>query len=105
MAANLRRWARDAVGANRHAPGVGHPEFVDAGWPQMKNLFKSVRMAFRAPRGPASPMPDASERAIARRVVRTTSTGNVRLQRGQYVMREDVDREYERVKSYNFRDA
>ena len=81
------------------------PSSLTLAGPKMKNLFKSVRMAFRAPRGPASPMPDASERAIARRVVRTTSTGNVRLQRGQYVMREDVNREYERVKSYNFRDA
>ena len=71
----------------------------------MRNLMKSVRIAFRSPRGPDFQMSDDSERAIARRVVSKISTGNVRLQRGQYTTKEDIDREYERVKSHNFKDA
>ena len=41
-------------------------------------------------------------REIARNVVRSTSTGNYRLHRGQYVTRRDLDRELERVKEYRF---
>ena len=39
---------------------------------------------------------------IARNVVKRTATGNVRLQLGAFVTKQDLDREYERVKSYKF---
>jgi hypothetical protein len=37
------------------------------------------------------------ENEIARRVVARFSRGNIRLQRGQYLTREDIDRRLERI--------
>ena len=39
---------------------------------------------------------------IARGVVRRVAPGNVRLQRGQYLTREDMDQRLELLKGYKF---
>ena len=70
----------------------------------MKSLIKSARLAFRAPA--ALPLPPSAEsrRQTSEKIVRSLARGNIRLQRGDYVTKEDIDREYERIKSYQFDD-
>ena len=60
--------------------------------------------AFRAPR-PIRSSTEESKRTIAKSVVRRAATGNVRLQLGNFVTKEDLDQQYERVTSYRFNDA
>ena len=51
----------------------------------------------------ASAVPAVADKDdIARNVVKRTSTGNVRLQLGAFVTKQDLDSEYERLKSYRF---
>ena len=64
-------------------------------------MFRRVVAAFRAPKRVTS-SPDESKRAIAKDVVQRTATGNVRLQLGSFVTKEDLNRQYERLKSYRF---
>ena len=69
----------------------------------MRGIIKAFQRAFR---------PTVSDRRIrssesvgrevARSVVKRTAIGSVRLQRGQYVNRKDVDRKWEQVKDYRF---
>lgn len=47
---------------------------------------------------------DESRREAERRVVSRFATGNIRLQRGEYSTREDIDRVYEKIKSASFQD-
>ena len=60
--------------------------------------------AFRAPDRQPSPT-DESKRRIARSVVQRVATGNVRLQRGEFATKADLDRQYERAVAVNFEDA
>lgn len=60
--------------------------------------------AFRAPDRPPPPT-DESKRRIARSVVQRVATGNVRLQRGEFATKEELDRQYERVVAVSFEDA
>ena len=60
--------------------------------------------AFRAPERQPSPT-DESRRRIARNTVRRVTTGNVRLQRGEFATKEELDRQYERVVAMHFDDA
>ena len=64
-------------------------------------MFRRVVAAFRAPRRAPSAT-NESRRAIARDVVRRTATGNVRLQLGSFVTKEELNRQYERLKAYRF---
>ena len=67
-------------------------------------MIRNLLDAFRAPDRQPSPT-DESRRRIARHVVRRVSTGNVRLQRGEFTTKEDLDRQYERVVAVSFDDA
>ncbi len=44
---------------------------------------------------------EAVKKEIARGVVRRTATGNVSLQRGRYLTREEIDERLEKVKGYS----
>ena len=44
---------------------------------------------------------DETRRLAAKRVVQEVATGNVHLQFGKFNTRDDIDRLYERVKSYD----
>ena len=64
----------------------------------MKKLIQAARSAFGVRTRPAPPASDESERRETdRRIVSSLSSGNVRLQQGQFTTREDIDRERERV--------
>lgn len=39
---------------------------------------------------------------VAKGIVQRNATGNVRLQRGQYLTQEQADENFERVKEYSF---
>ena len=66
--------------------------------PPMKKLIQAARSAFGVRTRPAPPASDESKRhATDRRIVSHLSSGNVRLQQGQFTTREDIDRERERV--------
>lgn len=67
-------------------------------------MLRILIAAFRAPKQIPSSA-DESKQKIARDVVRRTATGNVRLQLGNFATKDDLDRQYERVKSYKFNDA
>ena len=66
----------------------------------MRTLLDRVRATLRT-LGPI-PNRDESSRQAAGEVVRDMATGNVHLQHGDYATRQDIDRQYESVKSYNF---
>ena len=66
----------------------------------IRNLIDAFRTPDRQP-----PPTDESRRRIAQSVVRRVATGNVRLQRGEFATKEDLDRQYERVTAVNFDDA
>ena len=44
------------------------------------------------------------EKEVARRTVMRVATGNIRLQRGQYVTKENTDQRWEKVKNHRFAD-
>ena len=69
----------------------------------MARLMRVLRSAFRSPASkPRIRDHEAVKDEIARGVVRSTATGNVRLQRGQYLTSEEVAKELKRVKGYSF---
>ena len=70
----------------------------------LSKLLKRAKTAFSPPRPPANPLSDKSKERAAKFAVRETATGNIRLQRGEYDTRADVDRRYERIKSHKFDD-
>ena len=39
---------------------------------------------------------------ITRNVVSQVATGNIRLQRGEYVTKEDLDKQFDHIKSLQF---
>ncbi|MDE0105537.1 MAG: hypothetical protein OXN89_24430 [Bryobacterales bacterium] len=45
------------------------------------------------------------KKEIARGVVSRVATGNFRLQRGQYLTRQDMDQRLERLKDFKFDEA
>ena len=47
---------------------------------------------------------EEDRRKADRHIVMRLSSGNIRLQRGEYVTKEDLDKQYERVKALNFDD-
>lgn len=69
----------------------------------MSRIIRGLRSAFH------STVTDSRDRdhevvkkEIARGVVRRTATGNVSLQRGRYLTREEIDERLEKVKGYVF---
>ena len=64
----------------------------------MKKLIQAARSAFGVRPRPAPPASNESKRRETdKRIVSDLSSGNVRLQQGQFTTREDIDRERERV--------
>ena len=63
-------------------------------------LLRFIRVAFWSPRITNSGVKD--EARISKQIVQRLSHGNIRLQRGEYITKKDIDKEYERVKSFNF---
>lgn len=66
------------------------------------NILNMIRLAFWRPKLPEDP--EKAKRASVRRIVSRLARGNVRLRRGQYVTREDLERQRERVISCDFTD-
>ena len=66
-------------------------------------VFRHFKSAFQSSGGdgPIRSHEEVSEE-VARGIVGRSATGSVRLQRGQYVTREGMDQELERVKEYDF---
>ena len=64
------------------------------------SLMRFIRLALHSPK--VTTRTEEDRRLADRRVVSRLSSGNVRLQRGEYVTREDIEEQYERVKSFNF---
>ncbi len=67
------------------------------------SILSTIRFAFRRPASPLSDTEFAKlERDIDKSIVTRLSTGNIRLQRGEYLTEEDVAKEYERIKDLKF---
>lgn len=64
------------------------------------NLMRLIRLTLHSPK--VRTRTEEDRRLADRRIVRRLSSGNIRLQRGEYVTREDIEEQYERVKSFNF---
>lgn len=64
------------------------------------NLMRFIRLALHSPK--VTTRTEEGRRLADRRIVRRLSRGNIRLQRGEYVTREEIEEQYERVKSFNF---
>ena len=72
----------------------------------MKRMARMFRTAFRSPvSDPEIRDHEQVKRQIARNVVSRTATGNVNLQQGRYLTKEDMDRNRESVKDYKVDDA
>ena len=94
------RWAKvQRILAERWVARTGHArEQGKEGEFPMKKLIQAARSAFGVRTRPAPPASDESKRRETdRRIVSNLSSGNVRLQQGQFTTREDIDRERERV--------
>ena len=67
------------------------------------SILSAIRFAFHRPSSPISDAElDRFEREMDRKIVMRFSSGNIRLRRGKYVTQDDVDKEYERIKTLNF---
>ena len=64
------------------------------------NLMRFIRLALHSPK--VTTRTGEDRRLADRRIVRRLSSGDIRLQRGEDVTREDIEEQYERVKSFNF---
>lgn len=64
------------------------------------NLMRFIRLALHSPK--VTTRTEEDRRLADRRIVSLLSSGGIRLQRGEYVTREDIEEQYERVKSFNF---
>ena len=64
------------------------------------SLMRFIRLALHNPK--ITNRTEEDRRLADRRIVSRLSSGNIRLQRGEYVTREDLEEQYERVKSFNF---
>lgn len=72
----------------------------------MKRMARMFRTAFRSPvSDPEIRDHEQVKRQIARNVVSRTATGNVNLQQGRYLTKEDMVRNRESVKDYKVDDA
>lgn len=68
------------------------------------NIVKRWRLATRRPRASTQEEIELREQESDRRIVKQLSRGNIRLQRGEYVTRADLDREVEKVSKLDFDD-
>ena len=64
------------------------------------NLMRLIRLTLHSPK--VTTRTEEDRRLADRRVVRRLSRGDIRLQRGEYITREEIEEQYERVKSFNF---
>lgn len=71
----------------------------------MGRISRVFRTAFRSTvSDPRVRDHEAVKKEIARGIVMRTTTGSARLQRGQYLAREEIDQRLEKVKDYTFDD-
>ena len=63
------------------------------------NILNTIRLAFWSPKLPEDP--EKAKRESVRRIVSRLARGNVRLQRGQYVTREELDKQRKKAASYD----
>ena len=63
-------------------------------------LMRFIRLALHSPK--VTTRTEEDRHLADRRIVSRLSSGNIRLQRGEYVTRKDIEEQYERVKSFNF---
>lgn len=68
-------------------------------------IVERWRLATRRPRTSTQEEIDERQRESDRRIVMQLSRGNIRLQRGEYVTRADLDREVEKVRKLDFDDG
>ena len=69
------------------------------------DLMRRLRLALHSPASPSQSKEAAEAREGAvRHVVSRVARGNIRLQRGEYDTREDIEARYERVKDFEFED-
>lgn len=64
------------------------------------SLMRFIRLTLHSPK--VRTRTEEDRRLADRRIVSRLSHGNIRLQRGEYVTREEIEEQYERVKSFNF---
>ena len=64
-------------------------------------LLKKVLLAFSSPK-PVSSVEYCADSARVRKIVKSRSHGNLRLQMGQYYMKKDVDALFARIRKINF---
>ena len=64
------------------------------------SLMRFIRLTLHSPK--VTTRTEEDRRLADRRIVSRLSHGNIRLQRGEYVTREEIEEQYERVKSFNF---
>ena len=66
------------------------------------SLMRFIQLALHSPK--VTTRSEEDKREAVRCIVMRRSRGNIRLQRGKYATRKDLDERYERVKALNFDD-
>lgn len=68
----------------------------------MMDIAKHWRLARRRPSAGSSSQDPLCRTERERRIVAHLSRGNIRLQRGEYVTREELTKQFERAKAHDF---
>ncbi len=69
------------------------------------DLMRHLRLALHSPSAPSQTKEarEAREGAV-KQVVSRVARGNIRLQRGEYDTKADIEAQYERIKDFRFED-
>lgn len=69
------------------------------------DLMRRLRLALHSPASPSqSKEAEEARRGAAKQVVSRVVRGNIRLQRGEYATKADIEAQYERIKDFKFED-
>lgn len=69
------------------------------------DLMRRLRLALHSPVSPSqSKEAEEARKGTAKQVVRRVARGNIRLQRGEYDTKADIEAQYERIKDFKFDD-
>ena len=64
-------------------------------------MFRLLRTAFTVPMSTTYPKTGAREESL-RKVVSARTHGNMRIQRGEYYTKRDIDEQFERIRRVEF---
>ena len=68
------------------------------------HLMRHLRLALHSPSTSQSKEAGEAREGAVKQVVSRVARGNIRLQRGEYDTKADIEAQYERIKDFEFED-